>query len=402
MPAYRFEAVGDDGQVEKGELDAESPRAARAQLRGRGLVAVSVEPLGATAGAAGTARRGRMGSAPLALATRQLASLLNAGLPLDVALSTLADQVDDRAHREIFRAVRSDVLAGHRLADALAQHPRAFPPIYCATVSAGEQAGSFGKVLERLAQYLEDRQALRAKLLAAALYPAIVTALALGIVLFLMTYVVPQVVQVFEHTRQVLPLPTRILMAVSRGLQGFGWLLLAGVIAGGIGARAALRRRGPKAAWDRFLLRLPVVGTLVRGVDTARFASTLATLTEAGVPMLSAITAASETLSNSVLRAAVDAVVVQVREGMGLGRALSQTRVFPPILVRLVELGESTGQLPDMLGHAARNQAREVEQRAGAAAAILEPALILAMGLVVMGIVMAVLMPIIEINQLVR
>lgn len=402
MPAYRFEAVRDDGHVEKGELEAESARAARAQLRGRGLVAVSLEPLGAAARSSGASRRGRLGAAPLALATRQLASLLNAGLPLDVALATLAEQVDDRAHREIFRAVRSEVLAGHRLADALSQYPRAFPPIYCATVAAGEQAGSFGQVLERLAQYLEDRQALKAKLLAAALYPAIVTVLALGIVLFLMTYVVPQVVQVFEHTRQVLPWPTRVLMALSRGLQDFGWPLMVVLIAGSFGIRATLRRAGPKAAWDRFLLRLPIVGTLVRGVDTARFASTLATLTEAGVPMLRALGAASETLSNSVMRASLDDVVRQVREGMGLGRALGQAKVFPPILVRLVELGETTGQLPDMLGHAARNQAREVEQRASAASAILEPALILLMGLVVMGIVLAVLMPIIEINQLVR
>ena len=403
MTTFRFEAVHDDGRPETGEIDADSARAARTVLRGRGLVPVTVA---ATTGAdrePGRARsRATLREAELALATRELASLLGAGLPIDAALAALTEQATDEPRLAVFREVRADVLAGFRLADALARHPRSFPPIYCATVAAGEQAGSFAMVLERLARYLEDRQALRARLLAAATYPAIVTVVALGIVLFLMTYVVPQVVQVFEHTRQVLPWPTRALLAVSTALRVAGLPLLVALGAGIWIARAALRRPGPRAAWDRWLLRLPLFGPLVRGIDTTRFASTLSMLAEAGVPLLRALAAAEATVSNSVLRQAVSTAVERVREGTGLARSLAQTEVFPAVLIRLTEVGEATGDLPKMLAHAAANEARQVERRATAAAALLEPLLILIMGAIVLGIVLAVLMPIIELNQLVK
>ena len=319
-----------------------------------------------------------------------------------MALATLVEQADGDAQREVFRAVRADVIAGHRFAEALGRHPRVFPQVYFATVAAGEQAGSFSLVLERLAQYLEDRQAFRGKLLAAAAYPAMVTVIAFGIVLFLMIYVVPQVVQVFEQTRQALPWPTRVLLAVSGFLRVAGPWLLVILAAAAYGVRLALKRPGPKAAWDRALLRLPLFGRLAQGIDTARFASTLAMLVEAGVPILRALAAAEATLTNSVLRASVMEATQRVREGVGLARALRPTKAFPPVLIRLIEVGEATGQLPKMLAHAAHNQTREVERRATAAATLLEPLLILLMGAVVLGIVLAVLMPIIEINQLVR
>jgi general secretion pathway protein F len=401
MPTFRFEAANDDANLERGELDAESAKAARAALRARGLVPVSVEAL-ATGDDRGPRGRARFGPADLALATRQLASLLTAGLPLDVALATLADQADGEAQRQVFRAVRADVTAGHRFAEALSRHPRVFPPVYVATVAAGEQAGSFATVLERLADYLEDRQALRNKLLAAATYPAIVTVIAIAIVLFLMTYVVPQVVEVFQQTRQALPWPTRALLGIAWFLRTFGLYLLAAGIAAAWLLRGALKRGAFKAAWDARLLTLPLFGRIVRGVDTARFASTLAMLVEAGVPMLRALSAAEATLSNSTLRAVVQESIGRVREGVGLARALAPAKAFPPVLIRLIEVGESTGRLPRMLGHAARIQAREVERRATALATLLEPALILVMGALVLGIVLAVLMPIIEINQLVR
>lgn len=402
MTTFRFEAAHEDARLETGELEADSARAARAALRARGLVPISVQALSAThAGRTRSASR-RLGASDLALATRQLASLLTAGLPLDVALATLVEQADGDAQRAIYRAVRADVTGGHRFADALARHPKVFPPMYCATVAAGEQAGDFGMVLERLAQYLEDRQALRGKLLAAATYPAIVTVVAFGIVLLLMTYVVPQVVQVFEQTRQALPWPTRALLAVSAFLRVFGVWLVLGVAAAGWAVWRALKQPGPKATWDRALLRLPLFGRLVQGIDTARFASTLAMLVEAGVPMLRALAAAEATLGNAVLRTAVSDAIQRVREGVGLARALGPAKVFPPVLIRLIEVGEATGQLPRMLSHAARNQTREVERRAAAAATLLEPLLILVMGAVVLGIVLAVLMPIIEINQMVR
>lgn len=402
MATYRFEAARESGSVEKGEIDADNPRSARSQLRARGLVPISIAVQGDVEAKSGDVSRYRMRQAELALVTRQLASLLTAGLQLDVALATLVQQCEDEAQRDVFRAVRADVLAGHRFATALERHPRVFPRVYCATVSAGEQAGSFGLVLERLAQYLEDRQALRGKLLTAATYPAIVTVIALAIVVFLMTYVVPQVVQVFEQTRQSLPLPTRVLLGISAVLRDYGIWLSIGCIGGVYALYRLLQREGPRGALDRILLRSPVIGRVVRGIDTARFASTLAMLSEAGVPMLRALSAAEATLSNAVLRAATAEAIDRVREGVGLARALAATSAFPPVLTRLIEVGETTGELPRMLAHAAAIQSREVERRVSALATLAEPLLILIMGGIVLGIVLAVLLPIIEINQLVR
>ena len=400
MPVFRYEAARADGHIERGECEADGPRAARALLRERGLAALSVE---AVSGQETQARRaGRVAPAALALATRQLASLLGAGLPLDEALAAVADQCETPGQREVWRAVRADVLAGQGLARALEAHPRSFPRLYCATVAAGEQAGSFAAVLDRLAQYLEDGRALRARLLAAALYPAVVTVLAAAIVLFLVTYVVPQVVQVFEHTRQSLPWPTRALLTVSAAARVGGPVLLIVLAAGFPAARALVRRPAVRRLLDGRLLRMPVLGRLMRGLDAARYASTLAMLSEAGVPMLRALAAAEATMSNTVLREAARRTQEAVREGAPLGRALSAGKVFPPVLVRLVDVGEATGRLPAMLQHAARHLSAEVERRATAAAALLEPLLILAMGAVVLAIVTAVMMPIIEINQLVR
>jgi general secretion pathway protein F len=366
------------------------------------LVPISVETAGKAEAGSQTVGKRRLSTSDLALATRQLATLINAGLPLDMALATLVEQSDGEAQREVFRAVRAEVTAGHRFAEALARHPRVFPPVYCATVAAGEQAGNFGSVLERLAGYLEERQALRSKLLAAATYPAIVTVVASAIVFFLMIYVVPQVVQVFEQTRQILPWPTRVLLVVSRFLEVSGpWVLLA--LAAGIWtSRAMLQRSEVKALWDKRILFAPLLGKLVKGIDTARFASTMAMLVEAGIPMLRALAAAEATLTNTVLRNAVIEAIERVREGQSLAKALGAAKVFPAVLIRLIEVGEATGQLPKMLNQAAQNQTFEVERRATALATLLEPVLILLMGAVVLAIVLAVMMPIIEINQLVR
>lgn len=402
MTTFRFEAARYNGTVEKGELDADTARAARGLLRARGLVPISVEPQTPAGSDPAGSSRYRMVETDLALATRQLASLLTAGLQIDVALATLADQADNAKHRGLFSTIRSDVLAGHRFADALERHPHVFPRVYCATVAAGEQAGSFGTVLTRLAQYLEDRQALRSKLLAAATYPAIVTVIALVIVLFLMSYVVPQVVQVFEQTRQELPWPTQFLLAVSSFLRSYGIWLIGGTAVLGYGLVKLLQVPRIRDWRDRWLLRLPLIGRIARGVDTARFASTLAMLSEAGVPMLRALAAAQATLVNTEMRVAAADATERVREGVNLARALFATTVFPPVLIRLIEIGETTGELSEMLDRAAKMQSAEVERRATTLATLAEPLLILAMGGVVLGIVLAVLLPIIEINQLVR
>jgi general secretion pathway protein F len=396
MPSFRFEAADSAGRIEKGLLEADSAAAARAALRARGLV-----PLAAKSGRRRVPRR-RFPESELALATRQLASLLSAGLPVAQALGATVEQAENRAVREVFAAVRSDVFAGHRLAEALAQFPREFPEVYRASVAAGEDAGQLAGVMERLADYLEERLALRSKLLGAFLYPAIVTLVAFAIVIFLMTYVVPQVVEVFSHSRQRLPWPTQALLLISYVVRVGGiWIVLA-LIALSFAFRAWLRRPGRRLVWDRWVLGLPLLGRIVRGVNTARFASTLAILTSAGVPLLRALEAARATLSNAVLANAVGDVIEAVREGQGLAPALGRAKVFPPVLVHLAASGEATGELAPLLERAATNLAREAERRAMALSTLLEPLLILTMGAVVLAIVLAVLMPIIEINQLVR
>jgi general secretion pathway protein F len=401
MPSFRFEAADGAGHIEKGLLDADSAAAARAALRARGLLPLEVGALAAQNTTARFARR-RFSEAELALATRQLASLLGAGLPVAQALAATIEQAEHPAVREVFAAVRSDVFAGHRLAEALAQFPREFPDVYRASVAAGEDSGELAGVMDRLAGYLEERLALRGKVFGAFLYPAIVTGVAIAIVLFLMTYVVPQVVEVFSQSRQALPWPTRALLALSTLIRaGWIWLALAAVGAW-FACRAWLRLPGRRLVWDRGMLGLPLIGRIMRGVDTARFASTLAILAGAGVPLLRALDAARGTLANSVLASAVDEVIAAVREGQGLAPSLGRSKVFPPVLVHLAASGEATGKLAPLLERAATNLSREAERRALALSTVLEPLLIVAMGLIVLGIVLAVLLPIIEINQLVH
>jgi len=400
VSSFRFEAADGTGRIEKGLLEADSPAAARSALRARGLVPLEVAALGA--GRARALQRRRFSEADLAAATRELASLLSAGLPVAQALGVTIEQAEQPGLREVFAAVRSDVFGGHRLAQALAEFPREFPEVYRASIAAGEDSGQLGKVMERLATYLEERQALRGKVLGAFLYPALVTLVAFAIVIFLMTYVVPQVVEVFRHSRQALPWPTRLLLAVSAFLrEGAPWILAAGAAAF-FGLRAWLARPGRRLAYHALLLKLPFFGRILRAIDTARFASTLAILAGAGVPLLRALEAARATLANTVLAAAVGEIIEAVREGHGLAPALAREKVFPPVLVHLAASGEATGELAAMLERAAANLSRDAERRALAASTLLEPVLILAMGAVVLGIVLAVLMPIIEINQLVR
>jgi general secretion pathway protein F len=401
MPSFRFEAADSAGRIEKGLVEADSAPAARAALRARGLVPLGVDAL-ATGGKKSALRRRRFSEAELALATRQLSSLLAAGLPVAQALGAAIEQAENRAVREVFAAVRSDVFAGHRLAEALAQFPREFPDVYRASVAAGEDSGELAGVMDRLAAYLEERLALRGKVLAAFLYPAVVTGVAFAIVIFLMTYVVPQVVEVFANSRQALPWPTRALLAISWFTRVGGIWLIALLVGAFFAARAWLRLPGRRLVVDRWLLGLPLFGRILRGVDTARFASTLAILTGAGVPLLRALDAARATLANAVLATAVSEVIEAVREGQSLAAALGRSKVFPPVLVHLAASGESTGKLDSMLERAATNLSVEAERRALALSTLLEPLLILAMGAVVLGIVLAVLMPIIEINQLVR
>ena len=409
MPAFSFEALDAQGQPRKGTIEADTARAARSLLRAQALVPLAVEPVGAgqAAGAPLTwsqrlFTRPVFNSTGLAVWTRQLAGLVASGLPLERALTALADEAEDERQHHLVAALRAEVNAGASFARALSQHPREFADIYCAVVGAGESSGSLGTVLESLADDLEARQALRAKIIGAALYPAIVTLVAIVIVLFLVGYVVPQVAGVFAGTKRALPWLTVAMMAVSDAVRHYGWLMLLTLVLIAAGAQLALSRAPFRLKFDAAWLTLPLVGRLARGYNAARFAGTLAMLAGAGVPILKALQAAAETLNNRALRAdALDALAL-VREGAPLASALAQKKRFPGLVAMFARLGEQTGQLPVMLQRAATQLSAEVQRRAMQLATILEPLLIVVMGLVVMLIVLAVLLPIIQLNQLVK
>ena len=409
MPAYSFEALDAQGETLRGVMEAETAKAARSQLRAQALVPLQVSPVVSGPGTAANERNFGLGmrlfsrpvfnSTGLAIWTRQIAGLITSGLPLERALTALTDEAEKEEERNLVAALRAEVNAGSSFAKALSQHPREFSDIYMAVVNAGEQSGHLGLVLERLADDLEERQTLKSRLIGAALYPAIVTLVAIAIVLFLVAYVVPQVANVFAGSKRALPFLTVAMLYVSATVRQYGWVALIAIVAGAIGLRAALRNEGFRERFDAAWLRLPVLGRLARGYNASRFANTLAMLAGAGVPILKALQAAAETLSNRAMRAdALDATVL-VREGAPLASAIAQKKRFPGLLSMFARLGEQTGQLPVMLQRAATQLSTEVQRRAMQLATILEPLLIVTMGLVVMLIVLAVLLPIIQLNQ---
>ncbi len=405
MPAYRYEALDVDGKAAKGTVEADSAKAARAQLRALALVPLAVTPLAQAAtdrgGGLRFARR-VFGTAGLAVWTRQLAGLVGSGLPLERALAALADESEDERQRELLSHLKSEVNAGSPFARALATAPREFDEVYRGVVAAGEQSGALGAVLERLADDLEARQALRARLLGAMLYPAIVSLIALVIVGFLVTYVVPQVATVFSSSKRALPLLTVMMIGLSAFVRQWGPALAALLAAGVALLLLARRDEAFRRRSDALILRLPLVGRLVRGYNAARFGATLAMLAGAGVPILKALQAAAETLSNRAMRADALEALTLVREGAPLGSALAGKKRFPGLLAMFARLGEQTGQLPLMLQRGATQLSAEVQRRALALATVLEPLLIVVMGAVVMLIVLAVLLPIIQINTWVK
>jgi general secretion pathway protein F len=405
MPAYSYAALNAQGHTEQGVVEADSERAARSQLRTQALVPIKVLPV-----AAPQARPGDIvlwsarvfSRTDLVVWTRQLASLVAAGLPLERALTALSEEAATPAQRDLVAQLRAEVNAGAPLAQALAMHPREFDELFVAVMGSGEQSGRLGQVLGQLANDLEAAHTMRSKLLAASLYPAIVSAVALLIVLFLLAYVVPQVAEVFTSTQRSLPWLTVAMLAISQWVQALWlWLLLLSV-AGAVVLRVALRQPLFRQQFDNAWLRLPLVGRLSLGYNAARFASTLALLVGAGVPMLKALQTAAQTLSNMALRDDAMQAIELVREGAPLASALAQHKRLPSLLPMFARLGEQTGQLPQMLQHAADHLGSEVQRRALQLATVLEPLLIVVMGLVVMLIVLAVMLPIIQLNQFVR
>jgi general secretion pathway protein F len=410
MPAFRFEALDATGKTTHGLVEADNAKAARAQVRAKDLVPLSVAVVAADGGDAAPAGLGgglRLGrkafsASGLTVWTRQLAGLVGSGLPLERALTALADEAEEPRQRELIAHLRSEVNAGSSFARALASSPREFDDVYRAVVAAGEQSGALGGVLEKLADDLEDRQALKAKVLGAMLYPAIVSLIAVVIVTFLVTYVVPQVASVFTSSKRALPGLTVAMLAISAFVRSYGLVMLALLVAGGVALSLSLRNEAFRERFDASVLRLPLFGRLACGYNAARFAGTLAMLAGAGVPILKALQAAAETLGNRAMRADAMAALVQVREGAPLASALAAKKRFPGLLAMFARLGEQTGKLPTMLDRAARQLGSEVQRRALAVATLLEPLLIVAMGVMVMLIVLSVLLPIIQLNTWVK
>lgn len=407
MPAFSYQALDADGKTRTGVVEADAAKSARSLLRAQQLVPLQVQALSGDKPDGGTFSRSSWGQRAFSnnqrtVWTRQLAGLVSAGLPLERALSSLAEEAETPAQRDVVATIRSEVNGGKPLGTALAQHPKEFSDIYVAVVSAGEQSGQLGLVLERLADDLEEQQNLSSKLMGAALYPAIVSVVALVIVLFLLAYVVPQIANVFAGSKQALPWLTRVMLAISDAVRSYGLLALIAIISGAACARIAWAGSAFRSKVDAAWLRLPVLGRMSRSYNAARFASTLAMLAAAGVPILKALQAAAETLSNRAMRDDALEALTLVREGAPLASALARNQRFPALLSMFARLGEQTGRLPHMLDRAALQLRTEVQRRALQLATLLEPLLIVAMGLVVMLIVLAVLMPIIQLNQLVQ
>ena len=404
MGAFEYVAMDQAGKQSKGLLEGDTPKHVRQILRDRNLFPVSVTEV-----AQREARRQRtfslrkgMSSAELALITRQLASLSQSGLPLEEALLAVAQQNDLPRTKSILLGVRAKVMEGHTLADGFSEFPQAFPELYRATVAAGEQSGHLDVVLERLADYTEARQELRQRVTNALVYPIALVIMAVAIISFMLATVVPKIVGVFENTSAELPALTTGLIATSDFLRNYWPLVLIGVAVVGWLAWWVLQKEGPRRRYHAFLLRMPIVGRLTRGVNTARFTRTLSILAGSGVPILEALKISAEVIENIPMRDAVTEATLRVREGASISKSLAASKLFPPMMIHLVSSGEAGGRLEEMLGRSAAGQEREVDGLIAALLGILQPLLIVAMGAIVLTIVLAILLPIFEINNLIQ
>ncbi|WP_437881254.1 GspF family T2SS innner membrane protein variant XcpS [Pseudomonas sp. LRF_L74] len=403
MAAFQYIALDARGRQQKGVLEADSARQVRQMLRERQLSPLQVDAMRnreMPQGAGLSLRRG-LSARDLALVTRQLATLISAALPIEEALRAAAAQSRQARIQSMLLAVRARVLEGHGLASSLAAFPAAFPELYRATVAAGEHAGHLGPVLEQLADYTEQRQQSRQKVQLALLYPLILMSASLLIVGFLLGYVVPDVVRVFIDSGQTLPLLTRGLIATSEFAKSWGWLVILLIVMGVIAFRRGLRAEAMRLRWHAFLLRVPLVGGLIRSTETARFASTLAILVRSGVPLVEALAIGTAVVSNRVIRADVVQATQRVREGGSLSRALEASEQFPPMMLHMIASGERSGELDQMLARTARNQENDLAATIGLLVGLFEPFMLVFMGGVVLVIVLAILLPILSLNQLV-
>lgn len=403
MPTFEYVALDQTGRTRKGVEEGDSSRQVRSRLREKGLMPMAVTEVAEKPSLLRMPMfQRRIKPLELSLATRQMATLARAGMPIEEVLGTVARQSESPRVKATLAAVRTRVMEGLPLAHAMGEFPSVFPMIYRTTIAAGEQAGRMELVLERLADNVEAQNAMRQKITLAMFYPAILTLVAMLVVVALLTYVVPEVVQVFAGMNQQLPWLTRALIATSDTVREWGWLMLLGLIALITGVRQILKRPAARLRWDGMLLKLPLIGRLVRGLNTARFARTLNILAGSGVPLLDALNMSASVISNTPMREAVAEAARRVREGSGVGHALERSGYFPPMTLSLIKSGESSGTLDKMLERAAETQERELEARIAMVMGVFEPLLILAMGGVVLIIVLAILLPIFELNQLVN
>lgn len=407
MAAFEYVVLDAKGREKKGVTEGETPRQVRQVLRSKGLMPVSITEAAIKdkkqtneKKTAFSFQRG-ISATELALFTRQLATLLNASLPLEESLAAVAQQTETPRIKSMVFAIRAKVLEGHTLANGLAEFPKAFPELYIATVAAGEETGYLDDILERLADYTENRQLMRQKVSMALLYPAILTLMAILVVIGLMTYVVPQVVSVFDNINQELPGLTTGMIATSDFLRNYGFYLLIAMAGALVAFKSWLKIESNRFRYHLLILKIPLIGKLSRSMNTARFARTLSILSSSGVPVLEALRIAAQVVSNLPMRDAVLNAADKVREGSNISTSLEQSSLFPPMTIRLISSGESSGQMENMLERAAVQQERELETMISAILGIFEPVLILVMGVVVLIIVLAILLPIFELNQLV-
>jgi general secretion pathway protein F len=406
MGAFEYVALDPSGKERKGLIEGDTPKHVRQLLRDRQLLPIEILEAAQREHKQSRTRRPFMrrglSSLDLALLTRQLATLLRSGLPLEETLQAVAEQTEKPRVQRIVLGVRSKVVEGHPLAEGFREFPQAFPEIYRATVSAGEQSGKLDSVLERLADYTESRQVMGQQVSHALVYPIVLMVLSFAIVSFLLAYVVPQVVAVFESGHQELPIATRILIGASdvvRHYWVYGLIAIAGVF---WGFSRWVKAPAARLKVDRFLLRLPLAGKLIRGVNTARFSRTFSILTASAVPVLEALRISAEVVSNMPMKNAVEEAALRVREGAPIGKSLAARKLFPPMMIHLIASGESSGELEKMLERAASNQEREMDGLLSTLTNLLGPLMVVFMGAVVMFIVIALLLPIFQLNDLVK
>ena len=405
MPAFEYSALDDGGRQKKGVIEGDSPKSARQILRSQGLTPLDLNPVSqkdrTTTKSSFLSFGKRMSSSELALFTRQLATLLQAGTPLEEALRTSAKQSEKAHVKRTILGVRSKVTEGHSLENGLAEFPATFPDLYRATVAAGEKSGHLDPVLERLADYTESRQEMQQSVTTALVYPVILLIICIAVVVGLLTYVVPQVVEVFADLGNELPLPTRILLACSDFLRATWWYWVIAIAGGLFGFSYLMKSHSFKSKVHALQLRMPVVGKLIRGLNTSRFARTLSILTASGVPVLEALRIASQVIPNLPMKKAVNDAAVNVREGASIHSSLESSKHFPPMTLHLIASGEATGNLESMLERAAMQQERELKTVISATLSLFEPLMIVFMGGLVFMIVLAIMLPLFEMNQLV-